>query len=82
MEKQFLISTGITKNAAGSAYVELGNMKITCSVHGPRDNFLSDTYKSKGELFVDFKFAPFCNKDKYRLMTQVGCFTLSILLTG
>lgn len=65
MEKQLLISTGVVKNASGSAYVELGNMKILCSVHGPRDTFLMQGVNEKGKLFCDFKYAPFAKKDSY-----------------
>ena len=65
MEKQLLISTGVIKNASGSAYVELGNMKIICSVHGPRDTFLNKQENEKGTLFCDFKYSPFARKDCY-----------------
>ena len=65
MEKQLLISTGVVKNASGSAYVELGNMKIICSVQGPRDTFLNKQENEKGTLFCDFKYSPFARKDCY-----------------
>ena len=71
MSKELLISTGVVKNASGSAYVELGNMKILCSVQGPRDSFLADGFNDKGKLFCDFKYAPFCMKDTYKEMNQV-----------
>lgn len=74
MDKQLLISTGITKNASGSAYVELGNMKIICSVQGPRDSFRSVDNQEKGILYCDFKYAPFAQKDVYQPNLLVFCF--------
>ena len=63
MDKQLLISTGVVENSSGSAYVELGNMKIICSVHGPRDTFLTKGVNEKGAIVCDFKFAPFSRKE-------------------
>ncbi|KAK8822746.1 hypothetical protein WA556_001639 [Blastocystis sp. ATCC 50177/Nand II] len=70
MNKELQISTGVVKNASGSAYVELGNMKILCSVQGPRDSYLSDGFNDRGKLFCDFKYAPFSIKGVYKEMTQ------------
>ena len=66
MDKQLLVSTGIIKNASGSAYVELGNMKILCSVQGPRDSFLNDSNTDQGIIKCDFKYAPFAFKGFYK----------------
>ena len=74
MNKELQISTGVVKNASGSAYVELGNMKILCSVQGPRDSYLSDGFNDRGKLFCDFKYAPFSIKGVYKEMTQVCPF--------
>lgn len=76
MDKQLLISTGIVKNASGSAYVELGNMKIICSVQGPRDSFRSVDDQDQGILYCDFKYAPFAQKDVYQPNLLVPCFSL------
>lgn len=74
MDKQLLISTGVVKNASGSAYAELGNMKIICSVQGPRDSFRSVDNQDKGALYCDFKYAPFAQKDVYQPNLLVSCF--------
>lgn len=66
MDKQLLISTGVVRSASGSAYVEMGNMKILCSVHGPRDSFIADGYNEKGKIMCDFKYAPFSKQGAYR----------------
>lgn len=76
MDKQLLISTGVVQNASGSAYVELGNMKILCSVQGPRDSFASDAYSDTGRIMCDFKYAPFSKKGIYREFKQVLLFML------
>lgn len=74
MNKELQISTGVIKNASGSAYVELGNMKILCSVQGPRDSYLADGFNDKGKLFCDFKYAPFSMKGVYKEMSMVCVF--------
>ena len=79
MDKQLLISTGVVKNASGSAYVELGNMKIMCSVQGPRDSFRSVDSQDKGALYCDFKYAPFAQKDVYQPNLLVSCFSCFLL---
>ena len=38
-------------------------MKIICSVHGPRDTFLTKGVNEKGAIVCDFKFAPFSRKE-------------------
>lgn len=76
MDKQLLISTGIIRNASGSAYVELGNMKILCSVQGPRDSFAADGYSDKGRVMCDFKYAPFSKKGSRLEIRQVIVFIL------
>ncbi|KAJ3393821.1 hypothetical protein HDU92_007458 [Lobulomyces angularis] len=50
------------KQANGSAYVELGDLKVVCAVYGPRQS-LKPGNSSAGSLNCDFKFAPFsCKK--------------------
>ena len=71
MEHQLLISTGVVKNASGSAYVELGNMKILCTVQGPRDSFLSGENNDRGRIFCDFKYAPFAIRGVSRTQMHV-----------
>lgn len=76
MNKELLISTGIIQNASGSAYVELGNMKILCSIQGPRDSFSSTVYSDKGRIMCDFKYAPFAIKGTYKQTRQVSIISL------
>ncbi|XP_623498.2 exosome complex component MTR3 isoform X2 [Apis mellifera] len=64
MRKIFL-KTGIVSQAKGSAYIELGNTKVVCSVFDPRELSNRNGYCSQGEIYCEFKFAPFsCQKRK------------------
>jgi len=54
--------TGVVSQAKGSAYVEIGNTKVICSVFDPREIPNRSEFGLQGELFCYFKFAPFsCN---------------------
>ncbi|XP_003697651.1 exosome complex component MTR3 [Apis florea] len=64
MRKIFL-KTGIVSQAKGSAYIELGNTKVVCSVFDPRELSNRNGYCTQGEIYCEFKFAPFsCQKRK------------------
>ncbi|XP_016909813.1 exosome complex component MTR3 [Apis cerana] len=64
MRKIFL-KTGIVSQAKGSAYIELGNTKVVCSVFDPRELSNRNGYCSQGEIYCEFKFSPFsCQKRK------------------
>ncbi|KAK2577485.1 hypothetical protein KPH14_003583 [Odynerus spinipes] len=59
------LKTGIVSQAKGSAYIEMGDTKVVCSVFDPREIPNKNEYCTQGELFCEFKFAPFsCNKRK------------------
>ncbi|XP_003402091.1 exosome complex component MTR3 [Bombus terrestris] len=64
MRKIFL-KAGIVSQAKGSAYIELGNTKVVCSVFDPREVSNKNSYYAQGEIYCEFKFAPFsCQKRK------------------
>lgn len=50
---------GILNRAKGSAYVEYQNTKVVCSVFDPREIPNRSEYSVNGELYCEFKFAPF-----------------------
>ncbi|KAI5737399.1 hypothetical protein M8J76_013247 [Diaphorina citri] len=60
------LKQGVSEKAKGSAYIEQGNTKVICSVFEPREIPSSKTsleyQRSKGELYVEFKFAPFASQ--------------------
>ncbi|TPX32427.1 hypothetical protein SmJEL517_g04491 [Synchytrium microbalum] len=57
------LNTGLTKHANGSAYFESGNLKLACSVYGPRQARRHQLLHDRGYLHCEFKFAPFsCTK--------------------
>ncbi|KZC09351.1 PREDICTED: exosome complex component MTR3-like [Dufourea novaeangliae] len=64
MRKIFL-KTGVISQAKGSAYIEMGNTKVVCSVFDPREVPNKNGYCVQGEIYCEFKFAPFsCEKRK------------------
>jgi len=59
-----VLKTGVVSQAKGSAYVELNNTKVICSVYGPREVPKKSDFSLNGQLFCEFKFAPFSCKKK------------------
>uniref|UniRef100_A0A060TID0 ARAD1D37752p n=1 Tax=Blastobotrys adeninivorans TaxID=409370 RepID=A0A060TID0_BLAAD len=55
MRKIFL-KQGIVANASGSAYVEIGDCQIQCTVNGPKP--VRGLFTTQADLAVEFKFAP------------------------
>ncbi|GAA5811077.1 hypothetical protein MFLAVUS_004506 [Mucor flavus] len=56
------LKTGLVSQASGSAYIEVGNTKVTCAVYGPRQ-LKKAAFSRNGTLNCDFKFATFsCTK--------------------
>lgn len=48
--------------APGSAYVEVGDTKLVCSVYGPRSSMArtaSRTYQRYGNVSCEINYAPF-----------------------
>ena len=54
-----VMRTGVLSCAKGSAYVEYQNTKVICSVFDPREIPNKTEYTINGELYCEFKFAPF-----------------------
>jgi len=53
------MKTGVVSQAKGSAYIEQSNTKVICSVFDPREIPRKSDYSVNGELYCEFKFAPF-----------------------
>nr|CAD7434283.1 unnamed protein product [Timema monikensis] len=53
------LKTGVVTQAKGSAYMELNKTKVICSVYDPREIPGKTDYSMNGELYCEFKFAPF-----------------------
>jgi exosome complex component MTR3 len=53
------VKTGVVSQAKGSAYIEQNNTKVVCSVFDPREIPRKSGYSVNGELYCEFKFAPF-----------------------
>ncbi|XP_012218596.1 exosome complex component MTR3 [Linepithema humile] len=62
--RNIFLKTGIISQAKGSAYIEMGDTKVICSVFDPREVHNKTGYCVKGELFCEFKFAPFSHRKR------------------
>ncbi|XP_065215335.1 exosome complex component MTR3-like [Planococcus citri] len=61
--RSIVMKTGVISHAKGSAYVEYDKTKVICSVFDPREIPNRSDYSLNGELYCEFKFAPFsCEK--------------------
>uniref|UniRef100_A0A914WPC5 Exoribonuclease phosphorolytic domain-containing protein n=1 Tax=Plectus sambesii TaxID=2011161 RepID=A0A914WPC5_9BILA len=65
--RPFFIRANVLESAKGSAYIEMGNTKLVCSVDGPKEITVSsdsgDAY-SEGILNVRVKFAVFSHQER------------------
>lgn len=61
MLRPMFISLGIATQANGSAYVEAGSTKVSCSVHGPRPS--STGFSDLCEMECSFKYATFASRN-------------------
>lgn len=50
---------GVVPQAKGSAYYDIGNTKIICSVYGPREVTRRKDFQINGQLYCEFKYAPY-----------------------
>lgn len=63
--RDMFLKVGIISQAKGSAYIEMGNTKVVCSVFDPREVPNKVGYSVQGEIYCEFKFASFsCCKRK------------------
>nr|XP_023012430.1 exosome complex component MTR3-like [Leptinotarsa decemlineata] len=61
--RKIFLKSGIVTQAKGSAYIELDKTKVIVSVYDPREIPNRQDYSLKGEIYCEFKFAPFgCTK--------------------
>ncbi|ORX48810.1 ribosomal protein S5 domain 2-like protein [Hesseltinella vesiculosa] len=56
--RPLFLKTGLVTQANGSAYIEMGKIKIVCAVYGPRQ-LKRVGFSSQGTLTCDFKFSSF-----------------------
>ncbi|KAN0061103.1 3'-5'-exoribonuclease [Thecaphora frezii] len=78
--RPIFLQAGLVPSASGSAYIETGNLKLACSVFGPRQ-VKGRQYAGKAELNVEVKFAPFSNKRRRRPGKTTESATLSALVS-
>lgn len=54
-----VLKVGVVSQAKGSAYIEVGKTKVIVSVFDPREIPNKSDFSLKGELYCEFKYAPF-----------------------
>ncbi|XP_070516559.1 exosome complex component MTR3 isoform X2 [Cardiocondyla obscurior] len=57
--RNIFVKTNVISQAKGSAYIEIGSTKVICSVFDPREVPNKTGYCVQGELYCEFKYAPF-----------------------
>lgn len=58
--RALVVALDVVRASAGSAYVELGDTKVSCAVYGPRHPArAADASVARGLVDVDVRFAPF-----------------------
>lgn len=72
--RALVVALDVVSHAAGSAYVELGDTKVSCAVYGPRQHRGGDTPArvDRGALDVDVVRAPFADGAKGRANAREG----------
>ncbi|XP_018332361.1 exosome complex component MTR3 [Agrilus planipennis] len=61
--RKIFLQMNVVTQAKGSAYIEVGKTKVIVSVFDPRGIPNNSDYKQNGELYCEFKYAPFsCTK--------------------
>ncbi|KAF7273212.1 exosome complex component MTR3-like [Rhynchophorus ferrugineus] len=58
-QRKIFLKNGVVSQAKGSAYMEMGQTKVMVSVFDPREIPNRSDYSLKGEIYCEFKFAPF-----------------------
>jgi len=56
--RRIFVKTGVSGHANGSAYIEMEQTKVLCTVFGPREATKTE-FRDKARLNCDFKFASF-----------------------
>lgn len=77
--RQIFIKTGTVSSASGSAYVELKDTKVMCSVFGPRRALRTTAVSADGQLNCDVRFATFASAQRQRFVQgtlERDCTTL------
>lgn len=74
------MKTGIISQAKGSAYLELNKTKVLVSVFDPREIPRLSEFSPNGELYCEFKFAPFSNYERRNHVMDMEEKDLSLIL--
>ncbi|KAI8980401.1 ribosomal protein S5 domain 2-type protein [Pilobolus umbonatus] len=78
--RAIFLKTGLVTQANGSAYIEIGNTKVTCAVYGPRQ-LKKAGFSNQGTINCEFKFSTFsCQKRRNHMKDpQEKEFSLNLI---
>ncbi|KAG5680617.1 hypothetical protein PVAND_010111 [Polypedilum vanderplanki] len=65
--RKIAVQMNAISKAKGSCYIENGNTKLICGVFELREISRSTRYNDKGQLYCDFKYAPFSRDNRKSL---------------
>ncbi|KAK0524035.1 3'-5'-exoribonuclease [Tilletia horrida] len=74
------LQTGLIPQANGSAYMEMGRLKVSCAVYGPRQ-VRGRQYSGQAELNVEVRLAPYALPRRARPGKDVESASLSALVS-
>ncbi|XP_071449456.1 exosome complex component MTR3-like [Hetaerina americana] len=60
--REIFLKTAVISQAKGSAYLEMNKTKVICSVFDPREIPRKSEFSVNGELYCEFKYAPFSSR--------------------
>jgi exosome complex component MTR3 len=80
--RKIFVKQGIVANASGSAYLEIGDIRLQCSVYGPKP--IRGSFTTQADLSVEARFGN-ANEDNEKLERSIASFvqtsiTPSVLL--
>ncbi|CAN8003289.1 unnamed protein product [Ixodes pacificus] len=78
--RPIFMKTSVVSQAKGSAYIEMGNTKIICSVYGPREIARRRDFTFKGQINCEFQFAQYSCPVRRQAMNDTEARQYSQLL--
>ncbi|KAK6618204.1 hypothetical protein RUM44_002655 [Polyplax serrata] len=79
-QRKIYMKTGVVTQAKGSAYVEMNKTKVLVSVFDPREIPRLSEFTPNGELYCEFKFAPFSSPERRGHVMDMEEKDLSVIL--
>jgi exosome complex component MTR3 len=75
--RNVFLRCGMTKSARGSAYVELNNTKVMCTVYGPFS--VTNEFIEEGRIECEFQTTNFASKEKKEISKEYSTYMTEAL---